>query len=276
MIHEFPPGVELALLAALGMGVGALAVLLGAGGGFALVPILALAYPADEPDRITAASLVVVLVTALSGSAVYARLRQIDYRAAAAFASASAPAAALGAWASSRLPRSAFDLALGLVVIGVAGVLAVGLRRGLDHLRRHTPGDQGPPPRTSPGRLALGSAACAVIAFFSAVLGIGGGLFRTPTILAIVRVPVRVAVATSLLVLLVGAAAALAAHAANGSLDGAALVRAGPIALGAIVGSQVGARLSGRVPAPALVALLAAALALMGARMLLKGLHIAQ
>ncbi len=52
---------------ALGFGVGAYGTLIGAGGGFVLMPLLLLMYPEENPDRLTAISLAVVLPTPCPG-----------------------------------------------------------------------------------------------------------------------------------------------------------------------------------------------------------------
>jgi uncharacterized membrane protein YfcA len=71
--------VEYPALLVLGVLVGAFGTLVGAGGGFLLVPILLLLYPDLEPDTVTAMSLLVVFVNASSGSVAYARQKRIDF-----------------------------------------------------------------------------------------------------------------------------------------------------------------------------------------------------
>jgi uncharacterized membrane protein YfcA len=67
-------------LIALGFGVGAYGTLIGAGGGFVLMPILLLLYPDDRPELLTSISLAVVFFNTLSGSEAYAMMKRIDYR----------------------------------------------------------------------------------------------------------------------------------------------------------------------------------------------------
>lgn len=52
----------------LGFGIGTLGTLIGAGGGFILVPILILFYPDLSPESITAISMAVVAANASVGS----------------------------------------------------------------------------------------------------------------------------------------------------------------------------------------------------------------
>ena len=66
----------------IGAGIGAFGTLVGAGGGFVLVPVLLFLYLHRSPEEITSISLVFVLVNAASGSIAYARQRVIDYRSA--------------------------------------------------------------------------------------------------------------------------------------------------------------------------------------------------
>src|SRR5512136_2027779 len=94
----------------LGFGTGAYGTLIGAGGGFVLVPVLLLLYPHDAPHLITSISLAVVLFNAASGSEAYARLGRIDYRSGWLFAAATIPGAVLGALTTGLLPRRLFDI----------------------------------------------------------------------------------------------------------------------------------------------------------------------
>src|SRR5689334_2613615 len=100
-------------LGLLGIAIGAFGTLIGAGGGFLLVPTLALLYPQDPPELIASISLAVVFFNALSGSISYARMKRIDYRAGLAFSAASIPGAILGARTTAAIDRSTFDLLLG-------------------------------------------------------------------------------------------------------------------------------------------------------------------
>ena len=63
-------------LAAAGLVIGAYGTLIGAGGGFVLVPLLLLLYPAENSNTIATISLAVVFFNALSGTIAYARMRR--------------------------------------------------------------------------------------------------------------------------------------------------------------------------------------------------------
>ena len=95
-------------LVILGVAVGLVGTLIGAGGGFILVPILLLIHPREQPEIIACISLAVVFFNAASGSIAYARMKRIDYRGAIIFSLATMPGAILGAICTSSIPRRLF------------------------------------------------------------------------------------------------------------------------------------------------------------------------
>ena len=100
---ELLPYVGLVLL---GPVIGAYGTLIGAGGGFVLVPILLLLYPSESPAKITAVSLAVVFANTPSGSLTYYRMRRVDYRSGALLALGTLPGAVIGAIAVGAIPRA--------------------------------------------------------------------------------------------------------------------------------------------------------------------------
>src|SRR5262245_27547237 len=105
----------------LGLLVGAFGTLIGAGGGFILVPILLILYPSEPTEQIASISLAVVFFNAFSGSLAYARMKRIDYRSGIIFSAATIPGAILGAISTAYLPRRLFDLLFGVMMIA-AGI----------------------------------------------------------------------------------------------------------------------------------------------------------
>src|SRR5271157_778881 len=84
-------------LIGLGLAVGLYGTLIGAGGGFILMPLLLLLHPNASPEQLTAISLAVVFFNALAGSESYAIMRRIDYKSGLMFAAATIPGAIIGA-----------------------------------------------------------------------------------------------------------------------------------------------------------------------------------
>src|SRR3954468_23856209 len=120
MARKAVPGLSVLVwpgLVALGFAVGAYGTLIGAGGGFVLVPLLLLLYPDEPPELITSISLAVVFFNALSGTVAYAHQRRVDFLAGNSFALATVPGAIAGAIVVSYLPRNLFDVAFALLLL---------------------------------------------------------------------------------------------------------------------------------------------------------------
>lgn len=268
------------LLVPLGFAVGAYGTLVGAGGGFVLVPALLLIYPDEKPSGVTSISLLVVFFNALSGSAAYARLKRIDYFAGLTFAAAAMPGAIGAAFLVSSVPRSLFDVMFAVVLLSLAaytlwsaGRVAIVRRplRGRGVITRVMPGDEAGATFEYSYNLWQGAVYSAGVGFVSSLLGIGGGVVHVPIMITLLRFPVHVAVATSHFVLAISAASSSSVHLASGDLADANLVRAVLLAVGVIPGAQVGARLAQRFKGPAIVRLLSVALFVLGVRLLLAG-----
>jgi uncharacterized membrane protein YfcA len=269
------------LLILLGVAVGAYGTVVGAGGGFVLVPVLLLLYPDEDAATITSISLGVVFFNALSGSAAYARLRRIDYTSGMVFSAASLPSAIAGALLVNAMPRDVFDVVFGLVLLAVAAytIWVVGrpvvMRpplRGRGVLLRTMPGAEEGTTFQWSYNVIHGALISVGIGLLSSLLGIGGGVFHVPVMITLLRSPVHIATATSQFVLLFMSGEASAVHLVNGDLIGENLVRTLLLSLGVIPGAQVGARLAQRFHGPVIARLLAAALVIVGGRLLYTGI----
>jgi hypothetical protein len=109
----------------LGFVIGAFGTLIGAGGGFVLMPVLLLLYPNESPGILTSISLAVVFFNTLSGSGAYARMRRIDYKSALLFSAATIPGAIFGALTTAFIPRRLFNGVFGLFMILVSVFLLI-------------------------------------------------------------------------------------------------------------------------------------------------------
>ena len=257
----------------LGLLVGAYGTLIGAGGGFVLVPILLLLYPKEPPATITAVSLAVVFANTLSGSASYFRMRRADYLSGALLAPATLPGAIAGAIVIGGIPRGAFNLMMGSALLAVGaflvarphGRLAVFASGPLSILRDFRDAD-GNHYRYR-YNWALAMLLSTGVGFLSSVLGIGGGIIHVPLLTSLFNFPEHVATATSHFVLMVMTGAATGTHVLQGDVHSFAGVTIA-LAAGVVFGAPVGARLSNRIGGPAIIRLLAVALGVVGARLL--------
>ena len=262
------------LLILLGVLVGTFGTLIGAGGGFILVPILLLLYPQSPPELITSISLAVVFFNALSGSVAYARMKRIDYKSAIIFAAATLPGAIIGAIITSYIPRHIFDIILGVLLLVIAVFLLLRPEQGA-LARNHM--NSGFTHRAITDKTGetyqysfnpwTGIILSFFVGFLSSLLGIGGGIIHVPALTSLLNFPVHIATATSHFILAIMALAGTVVHIIQGNLkDGwlTALLIGG----GVMAGAQVGAYLSHKVKGHFIVRALAIALLLVGIRLL--------
>jgi hypothetical protein len=167
-----------------------------------------------------------------------------------------------GALLSTSVPEAWLGRALGLGAL--AGGVAMLARRGTrnlpvpafaDDLPGEWPGTLGGTYRSESGAvpyqatrvpqgLGLGLVAGAV----SGLSGVGGGFLQMPAMSEVMRVPVKVAAATSTFTMGITAATGLIVFAGQGRID---VGRSCGVALGAIAGAVAGAAVQGRMPAGA-------------------------
>ena len=265
------------LLLPLGLVSGAYGTIIGAGGGFVLVPALLLLFSDKPADELTAISLTVVLLTGISASIAYGRQRRIDFVTGLLLGAATVPGGVLGALAVGNLPRPTFDVIFGVLLLTI-GIFMLH-RRGAIAIRE---------PPSGPGLLHRelvdqdgtihhyaysawqGLGLSGGIGFFSGLFGIGGGVIQVPMMITVLRIPLAVAVATSTLMLIFVSASAVAVHVAGGQLAGENAVIAVLLAAGAVPGAQVGAFLARRFASTTVTGLMVAALALVGVRLILR------
>ncbi len=267
------------LLIPLGFVIGAYGTMIGAGGGFVLVPALLFLYPDDSQRQITSISLAVILVTSVSGSASYAYRRLIDYRTGLLLASAMVPASLAGAYAVRLLPRSAFDVAFGLLLVLLAVVGLVGVLEGARTFREPVA-----PRRTVIARtidrgggitsqynydIRQGLGMSGVTGFVATLFGVGGGIIQVPLMVTVLRIPLDISVATSQFMLIFMATTGTSIHAIAGDFGLTQLMRAGLLGLGAIVGAQVGAAAAQRLTDRTISRLLSAGLLAIGGGLIL-------
>ncbi len=260
--------------------VGTYGTLVGAGGGFLMVP--ALLWIAQVPPEVAAGtSLVVVLFNAGSGTWAYARRKLVDWRTALIFAAATVPGSLLGPWLLRFVPQKAFLISFGILMLAVSALLILRPKepRPVLHLN---PMDYGPPGYRAVRQLTdaeghtyrihynvpAGVALSFIVGFLSSMLGIGGGVIHVPAMIYALGFPAHLAVATSHATLAASAGVSVLSHARLEHILWPTALAAGA---GALVGAQAGAALSRRVKAVGLLRALALAVALVGLRCLWMG-----
>src|SRR5579859_2767056 len=261
-------------LAMLGVAVGAYGTLIGAGGGFVLVPVLLLLYPDRTPAQLTAISLAVVWANASAGSLSYYRLHRADYRSGIWLALATVPGAVIGAIFIGAVPRGTFQWAMGLVLIAVGSFLIarpkgrIPLLVGAPMTVRRRIVDSAGEVHTYRFNLGLAMLASTGVGFLSSLLGIGGGIVHVPALTTFFEFPEHVATATSHFVLVFTSGSGAITHLLEGDYASTLGVTVA-LALGVLAGAPIGAEISGKIAGAWIIRLLAVALGVVGLRLLI-------
>lgn len=239
--------VVIPLLFALPIG-GAL-VLLGAGGSILTMPLLIYGLGLDVRQA-AGTSLLVVGLVALAGAV--SRWRAVSLRAGAAFGVAGALGAVPGTWLNHHLPAPLVLASFGATVL----VVALRMTRAL------------PAPRDEQRALvALGAGFAGGVA--TGFFGVGGGFLIVPALTVLLALDMRSAVATSLLVIALNSLAALAAHAAYGTV---AWTTGFEVALAALCGGALAWPFGARLAPGVLQRAFVVCLILLGAGILVQGI----
>ena len=261
----------------LGFATGVYGTLIGAGGGFVLMPVLLLLYPETAPAHITAVSLAVVFFNALAGSETYAMMKRIDYRSGLMFAAATIPGAIIGALNTTYVPRHIFNIIFGVLLI--AGTAFLGLRSNIAErtrdvnvthyqISRHLVEANGVS-HDYTFNPVLGVGVSFAVGYVSSFLGIGGGIIHVPVLAYLLNFPVHIATATSHFILAIMALTGTLTHVVTGTFNqGFDLTLS--LAIGALIGAPLGAHLSNKIHANWIIKSLAVALGLVGIRILAK------
>ncbi len=253
------------LMVAGGAAAGMFGSLLGLGGGILIVPLLTLGFGLPLRDAV-GTSLVCVIVTSSAAAGAYLRGGVANLRLGLVLALFTAAGAVIGGLIAFLVPDRALAGLFALLLIWTAITMARASRTSPPPgTPAHAPERPAvtpiasprvvlPPVENPPGRLdapgyrvrslAPASAASVGGGVMAALLGVGGGIVNVPTMHLIMGVPVRVATATSNLIIGVTAVSSAIVYLVRDGIDPYVT---GPTALGVFAGATVGARLAPRV-----------------------------
>jgi uncharacterized membrane protein YfcA len=247
-----------------GVAAGLFGSLLGLGGGILIVPLLTLAFGLPLLTAV-GVSLICVIVTSSAAAGVYLERRVANLRLGMTLELFTACGAMAGGLVAFLLPERVLELAFTLLLVYVAVTMA--RRRDPAPSRTPAPVDPivaaAPEPIASPtptrtraflddlsgpdyriGRLGFGIVGSVGAGVASALLGIGGGLVKVPVMHVIMGVPLRVATATSNLMIGITASASAIIYLLRGGIDPYA---AAPTAVGVFIGASIGSRIASRI-----------------------------
>lgn len=268
------------LLIIVGFVIGSLGTLIGAGGGFILVPLLILTHPNMPPDIITAISIAVVAVNAISGSVAYSRSKRIDYKAGVLFALFTIPGSIAGVFLVKYIPIHVFNILFGILLIALATYLFIKNKKNnpvtallpklSKGLRSHTVEDTHGTVFSYSFNQTYGIVISILVGFLSPILGIGGGIIHVPAMVQWLQFPVYIATATSHFILAVMSTVSVIVHVFQGSYNDPHVSKmVVALCIGVIPGAQLGAYVSHKIQTHIIIRALAVCLAIVGVRILI-------
>ena len=243
-------GTELWLFA-VSLGSSALGGMLGMASGIFIVPVLTLWGHIDIRSAI-GASIVSVIACSCGSAAPFLKGRLTNVRLAILLETATTAGALSGVLLVGTIPASYLFLIFGVILLISAQQMLA---------KRHDPALAPIPSRRSTTwhldssypdralgrdiayrvqRLPIGMVLMYIAGLISALLGIGSGVLKVPAMDTALRLPIKVSSATSNFMISVTAAASAGAYFVRGDIVAPV---AGPVALGSVVGSILGARL---------------------------------
>jgi uncharacterized protein len=243
------------VLLAGGVAAGIFGSLLGLGGGVLIVPLLTLGFGLPLRESVSV-SLVSVIVTSSAGASVYLQKHTANLRLGMVLELFSAAGALVGGLVAFMLSEQALAALFAVLLLWVSVTM----------LRRKEPAPAAPDAATAPSAsgasaapafidtlggpgyrvhsLPKGMAGSAFAGLISALLGVGGGIIKVPTMHIFMGVPLKVATATSNMMIGITATSSAVIYLLRGQIDPFV---AGPAALGVFVGATIGSRISSRV-----------------------------
>lgn len=230
----------------IGLSLGAL------GGGGSILTVPALVYVlGQDPHEATTSSLLIVGATSLIALVPHARDGHVRVGQGMVFGALGIAGSYLGSSLSSRVPAHLLLLAFAALILLVAALM---LRRagGVRGERPSADGSTWPAVTLRPARCNCRQAgqivaAATVVGLLTGFFGVGGGFVLVPALVLTLGFAMPTAVGTSLLVIAVNSGTALAMRATGGwHLDWPIT---GTFIAAAMVGSLLGGKIAGRVPA---------------------------
>jgi uncharacterized protein len=289
-------GIGLLMIAG-GAAAGVFGSLLGLGGGILIVPLLTLGFGLDLREAV-GVSLVSVIMTSSAAAGVYLERHVANLRLGMSLELFTAVGALIGGSVAFLLDERLLSVLFAVLLLYVVVTMVRAALRPAAHpatvenadepeLAEEADAGRHPSPPVSrvaarrsdlidglsgpgytvrnPGRGVVGATGAGVI---SALLGIGGGIVKVPLMHLGMGVPLRVAAATSNLMIGITAASSAVVYLLRGEIDPYV---AGPTAIGVFLGATFGSRVAHRVQLRYLRALFVAVLLYTAVQMLLRG-----
>ena len=260
---------------------GIVAVVAGVGGGVLFVPIVSGLFP-FHLDFVRGTGLLIALAGALAAGPTLLRGGMANLQLAMPPALTASAAAVVGAMLGLILPDSVIQLALGTMILGVVGLMAIARKSDNPAVAKadalsvalrmhgvyHDP-FSGRDIQWKVHRTPQGLALFGFIGVLGGMFGIGAGWANVPALNLVMGVPLKVSIGTSSVILSIANSAAAWVYLNHGAM---LAIIAVPSILGMMLGSTIGVGLLSRANVAVIRKVVIVLLLLAGVRALLKGL----
>ncbi len=224
---------NLLILAGGGVFSGILAGLLGIGGGFLIVSLLvALHYP---PIQAVATSSLVIIMSSAAGSFTNWQMGYLDLGRVAYIAIPAILIAPLGAYIAAEIPTYVLLMVFGIFLL--TNIFLIRLRQQLIVKEQHWSKLFNP----TLAKIATGS----IAGFLAGLLGVGGGAIMVPLQMLLLNESIKVAIRTSLGVIVAATISSCIVHASQGNV---LFVEGLILGVGGMLGTQIGTRVLPKLP----------------------------
>ncbi|QQK80513.1 sulfite exporter TauE/SafE family protein [Salicibibacter cibi] len=252
------------LLIVLGILASAYGIIVGAGGGFILVPMLLLFYNIS-PQMAAGTGLAIVFLNSVSGLYPYLKQQRVQLYEGTFLGLAAIPGTLLGNWLVNIVNEQTFYYAFSILLVGLGLFLSIKkppetsidaeefhqeTAAVIEHKRR---------------KIWLTLMVGIVIGVVSSFFGIGGGWLLVPILVYLFHLNMHKATATSIYALSIYSFVGLVAPIIRQDIDWEILLWSG---IGVLIGSQVGALISKRLAASTITRMLAVIVILIGITLL--------
>lgn len=252
--------------------------IVGLGGGIIIVPALVLLGPNLLGEHVSSqtavgTSLAVLIFTALASTWTYRKQGKVDFRSGWLLFATSGPAAMVGAQLTNAIPQGPFQLAFGLFMFAMFGLMVARERMkplNIDWPIKRVFTDGSGAVHHYGYNLPLALLVGLAVGLCSGLFGIGGGSLFVPVMVILFRFPPHIATASSMFVIFLSSILGSTVHLWHGNIDWPLFLALAP---GALIGGRLGAVIASKLSGPQLMWLLRLTLLIMAVYLIYKGVR---